>query len=67
VLGVILGPIAETDLRRALMTEPDWTTFLIRPVSALFLAAAVASVLQSIRRRRRARPPPPATTPERSA
>ncbi|EEE47974.1 tripartite tricarboxylate transporter permease [Roseibium alexandrii] len=49
VLGVILGPIAETNLRRALMTDQDVTLFLTRPVSALFLLAAVASVLWATR------------------
>ena len=53
VLGVILGPIAETNLRRALMTDPEWLTFLTRPVSALFLFAGLASVLWSIVQYRR--------------
>jgi putative tricarboxylic transport membrane protein len=44
VLGVILGPIAETNLRRALMTDSDWSVFLTRPVSLLLLVAAVLSV-----------------------
>ena len=44
VLGVILGPIAETNLRRALMTNSDWTLFLTRPVSASLLALAVISI-----------------------
>ncbi len=37
ILGVILGPIAETNLRRALMTDGDPTLFLTRPVSLIFL------------------------------
>ncbi|MBJ3778791.1 tripartite tricarboxylate transporter permease [Acuticoccus mangrovi] len=49
VLGVILGPIAETNLRRALMTDGDWTVFLTRPVSAALLVAAVLSVAWSVR------------------
>jgi len=53
VLGVILGPIAETNLRRSLMTDPEWLTFLTRPVSALFLVLAIASVGFSIVRHRR--------------
>lgn len=44
VLGVILGPIAETNLRRALMTDADWTLFLTRPVSLLLLIAAALSI-----------------------
>ncbi len=49
VLGVILGPIAETNLRRALMTDPDWTAFLTRPVSALLLLLALGSIGLSLR------------------
>lgn len=49
VLGVILGPIAETNLRRALMTDSDWTMFLTRPVSLLFLVGAVTSIAWAIR------------------
>lgn len=44
VLGVILGPIAETNMRRALMTDADWTLFLTRPVSLIFLVAAIGSI-----------------------
>ena len=60
VLGVILGPIAETNLRRALMTENDWSLFVTRPVSLIFLIAAVASVAWAVRgilRRRKQRKP----------
>jgi len=49
VLGVILGPIAETNLRRALMTNEDVTLFFTRPISAIFLLAAVLSVGWAIR------------------
>jgi len=49
VLGVILGPIAETNLRRALMADADWTTFLSRPISGFFLALAAVSILWSAR------------------
>lgn len=49
VLGVILGPIAETNLRRALMADADWTEFVTRPVSAGLLILAVASIVLSLR------------------
>ena len=49
VLAVILGPIAETNLRRALMTNPEWTTFLTRPISALLLLLALLSIALSVR------------------
>ena len=65
VLGVILGPIAETNLRRALMTDQDMTLFLTRPVSAIFLVAAVASVLWAVRAHLKSKPSqtPPKDTP----
>jgi putative tricarboxylic transport membrane protein len=53
VLGVILGPIAETNLRRALMTDENWTLFFTRPISLALLALAVVSVVFAIRHHRR--------------
>ncbi|HSK39557.1 MAG TPA: tripartite tricarboxylate transporter permease, partial [Arenibaculum sp.] len=55
VLGVILGPIAETNLRRALMADPDWIVFLTRPISLGLLALAVISMAWSIRHHVRTR------------
>ncbi|NWG74395.1 MAG: tripartite tricarboxylate transporter permease [Rubrivivax sp.] len=57
LLGFILGPMMEENLRRALLlSRGDWTTFLSRPLSASLLAAALAMVvvvaLPSIRRKR---------------
>jgi putative tricarboxylic transport membrane protein len=52
VLGVILSPIAETNLRRALMTNEDWTLFVTRPISAGFLVLALVSIFFILRRRR---------------
>lgn len=51
VLGVILGPIAETNLRRALMTNEDWTLFFTRPVSLMLLILAGVSIVMAIRYR----------------
>lgn len=45
ILGVILGPIAERNLRRALMTSTDWSLFFTRPISLLFLLIAAASLV----------------------
>ncbi|GHB20621.1 tripartite tricarboxylate transporter permease [Salinicola rhizosphaerae] len=50
VLGVILGPIAETNLRRALMADEHWTLFFTRPISAGLLILAVLSVAFTVRR-----------------
>jgi TctA family transporter len=57
LLGFVLGPPLEENLRRAmLMSHGDPTIFLLRPLSAALLATAAALVLvlavPSIRRRR---------------
>jgi len=53
ILGVILGPLIETNLIRAIMTDPDLTLFIRRPVSLLFLILSVVSVGIAIYQRRR--------------
>ncbi len=43
VLGFILGPIVESNLRRGLiLSGGDFTTFFTRPLSAVFLALTIA-------------------------
>lgn len=43
VIGMILGPLAEQSFRQALtISQGDWTTFLTRPISAVFLTIALA-------------------------
>jgi TctA family transporter len=43
ILGFILGPLMEENLRRALMIAfGDVTVFVTRPISAAFLIASVA-------------------------
>lgn len=44
VLGFLLGPLAEINIKRALQTSPDLTMFVTRPISALLLAFAALSV-----------------------
>ena len=45
VLGVILGPIAEKNLDRALqLSKNDWTVFLRRPISLTFILLSVVMV-----------------------
>jgi putative tricarboxylic transport membrane protein len=62
ILGFILGPIAETNLRRGLMlTQGDFLPFLTKPVAGLFLGIAAASIAWSavkdvLRRRKAGRP-----------
>ena len=45
VLGVILGPIAEINLNRAVSSSSDYMLFFTRPWSAWFLILAVSSLL----------------------
>jgi len=46
LLGFILGPMMEENLRRALLlSRGDWTTFMTRPLSASLLIAAVLMIL----------------------
>jgi putative tricarboxylic transport membrane protein len=43
VLGLVLGPLAELQFKRAVaISEGDLTVFLTRPISASLLAAALA-------------------------
>ena len=57
LLGFILGPMMEENLRRALLlSRGDWTTFLTRPLSAGLLIASAAMIivvtLPSIKKKR---------------
>ncbi len=57
LLGFILGPMMEENLRRALLlSRGDWTTFATRPLSASLLAAAtlmiIVVMLPSIKKKR---------------
>jgi TctA family transporter len=57
LLGFILGPMMEENLRRALLiSRGDWSAFLTRPLSAGLLAAAALMVivvsLPSIKKKR---------------
>jgi putative tricarboxylic transport membrane protein len=46
LLGFILGPMMEENLRRALLLSlGDWSTFVMRPLSAGLLAAAVLMLI----------------------
>jgi len=59
LLGFILGPMMEDNLRRALLlSRGDWSAFITRPLSAGLLAAAVLMIvvvmLPSISKKREA-------------
>jgi putative tricarboxylic transport membrane protein len=46
MLGFILGPMMEENLRRAmLLSRGDWSTFVTRPISAGLLALAVLMLI----------------------
>lgn len=46
ILGLILGPMAEESVRRALLiSRGDWTELFTRPLSALLVAATLAVIL----------------------
>ena len=53
ILGVILGPMAETNLRRALITDANAMLFFTRPISLFFIAMAVVSIIFSIRQNKK--------------
>ncbi len=51
ILGFIIGPLMEINLRRGLMfSQGSYMPFLTEPISALFLAAALASILITVRK-----------------
>ena len=57
LLGFILGPMMEENLRRAmLLSRGDWSVFVTRPLSAALLGAALMLLalvlLPSIKRKR---------------
>lgn len=57
IIGLILGPMAETNLRRGLqLSDGNFMGFLTQPISAGFLAIAAASVALHIYQAHRAKP-----------
>lgn len=48
VLGVILGPLAEANLRKAIMTDPNIMLFFTRPISLVLIIISILSLLISI-------------------
>ena len=57
LLGMVLGPLMEENLRRALLiSRGDWSVFVTRPLSAVLMAIAasllVLAVLPSLRKKR---------------
>ena len=51
VLAFVLGPTAEKFLRKALMlSKGDWSIFLTKPISLVFLILAVLSLVLALRK-----------------
>lgn len=49
VLGVILGPIAEKNLDRALqLSRNDWTIFFRRPIALIFILLSVFMIVRTL-------------------
>jgi putative tricarboxylic transport membrane protein len=49
VLGIILGPMAEDNLNRALLTSyNDWSVLVTRPISLAFLILSVVSIATAL-------------------
>jgi putative tricarboxylic transport membrane protein len=63
ILGVILGPLAETNLRRALQTSSDYSLFFTRPISLVLLILAGISLLYPFYQRFRDRGKKPLPAP----
>jgi putative tricarboxylic transport membrane protein len=54
LLGLVLGPLAETNLRRSLLiSHGDLMIFLQRPISAIFIAVLGFSLLLYLVRSRK--------------
>jgi putative tricarboxylic transport membrane protein len=53
VLGIILGPLAEENLKRSLvMSDGSWLIFLKRPISLVFILIAIVFTVFAIRKNR---------------
>lgn len=54
VLGIVLGPIFEPNLRRALVaSKMDWSVFFTQPISCAFIIISVLCVALSIRNQKK--------------
>lgn len=55
IIGFILGPMAETNLRRALQLSDNLSDFITQPISGGFLMVAAASVVWHVVKEHRAK------------
>jgi putative tricarboxylic transport membrane protein len=66
ILGLILGPMAEQNIRRALLlSRGDWTPIVTQPISVVLALATLALIVWPLvkSRRGRARTRDGSTTP----
>jgi putative tricarboxylic transport membrane protein len=64
IIGFILGPMAETNFRRALqLSSGDATSFVTNPISGVFLGIAALSIIWQVYRGFRPRNRPPIDAP----
>jgi len=55
ILGFILGPMAETNLRRGLMAGQGWIGFFQRPIAVIFFAITALSLFMGVRSNKKKR------------
>src|SRR5260370_26329931 len=49
LLGIVLGPLMEQNLRRALLiSRGDWSVFITRPLSGVLMAAAAGLLVPAV-------------------
>ena len=54
VLGIILGPIAETSFMTSMIAyQNDWTVFFTRPIAGTFMAFTIAALAYPMYRQMR--------------
>jgi putative tricarboxylic transport membrane protein len=48
ILGIILGPMVETNLRQAISIDPNLLLFITRPISGVLVGLAVVSMIYAV-------------------
>ena len=55
LLSLILGPMAEKNLRQAIQLSGTWTTFFTKPICIVFILLSAASIVFSLMRSKAAK------------
>lgn len=54
VIGIVLGPLAESNMRRALiLSQGDWLIFLRKPISLIFILISLAMLIVPLLKKRK--------------